>query len=965
MIKVEKIDKLKELVNQFKYNIKQYRDKGYDEANTRVDFIDKFFELYDWDISNKEGYSEDYREVIREDKIIIQGKPKAPDYSFRIGGVRKFFVEAKKPSVYIKEEIDPAYQVRRYGYTAKLPLSILTDFEEFAVYDTRILPSKTDKASVARIFYCTYEEYEKNYDFIYDTFSKTAILKGSFDRYAKQNEHKKGTGEVDKKFLELIDNFREELAKNIALRNKDFDIYQINYAVQKIIDRIIFLRITEDRGTEKYKDLYNSVNNKNAYIVLNKLFSNSNNKYNGELFKNDDFLNNLTIDDKILKEIIGNLYYPDCPYEFSVMPIETLGNIYEQFLGKTIKLTPTHQAKIEEKPEVRKAGGVYYTPKYIVDYIVENTVGAKIKDKSPLDIEQIKILDPACGSGSFLIGAYNYLLNYHLNYYTNEKNIKTALKQSKIYQISEKHYHLTIQEKQNILINNIFGVDIDPQAVEVTKLSLMLKLMENETKESEGFLFKHSDIKFLPNLSNNIKCGNSLIGSDYYKEQDTLFEKDTMRKINAFDWENEFPGIFKNRGFDVVIGNPPYVQSRNETIEENEKQYYYKNYKTSEYQLNTYGLFIEKSIKLIKKNALLGLIVPNYWLSTDNDKLLRKLAFFDNKTLELINIYQVFENANVDTLILLLQKEISSINDSIITKSIDKNLNSINDRLLALNNKIWSIINEIKLDSLNDDFKISFSKSFELKGECKLKDFFTLKKGMQPYEEGKGKPKQTRKMMDDKIYDSKKKIDKSYKPLLKARNVKRYYINWENDWIKYGENLAAPRSPEIFEGERIIIQRIISSNKIIGTYTDENYISNTDIITLKPIINTFLRNQFFAGILLSRLCAFYIKSRNVNLDRKVFPKINVNTLENFPIPSIIDNGGLKPTVPLDYQKIHDSLVSLVDQMIETQKEYRSLGTDDFSRRFLKQKIDLIDNQIDDLVYKLYELTDEEIKIIEG
>lgn len=214
----DKKDKLIELVNQFQSNIKQYNSAIYDEANTRVDFIDKFFTLLDWDVANNQGYSEQYREVVREDKIQIEGKQKSPDYSFRIGKERKFFVEAKKPSIFIKEDIAPAYQIRRYGYTAKLPLSILTDFEEFAIYDTRIKPDKNDKASVDRVFYCTYDEYEKHFDFIYDTFSKSAILKGSFDKYTEENKNKKGAGGVDKELLKLVEEWRTELAKNIALR---------------------------------------------------------------------------------------------------------------------------------------------------------------------------------------------------------------------------------------------------------------------------------------------------------------------------------------------------------------------------------------------------------------------------------------------------------------------------------------------------------------------------------------------------------------------------------------------------------------------------------------------------------------------------------------------------------------------------------------------------------------------------
>ena len=388
-------------------------------------------------------------------------------------------------------------------------------FKEFAVYDTRIKPNKDDKASTGRVFYCTLDQYIEHFDFLINTFSKTAIMQGSFDKYVTDNKKKKGTSDVDKEFLKVIENWRTDLAKNLALRNKDLDVYNLNDSIQKIIDRIIFLRIAEDRNSEKYKSLYEITKEKDIYKKLVKYFQQANNKYNSGLFKEEEFLQNLTIDDKILKSIITSLYYPECPYEFSVLPLELLGSIYEQFLGKTIRLTPSHQAKIEEKPEVRKAGGVYYTPQYIVNYIVENTVGEKIKGKKPEEMYKLKVLDPACGSGSFLVGAYTFLMDNYLAYYIDSKRVNKSLKDSKIYQISEKDYKLTIEEKQRILLNNIYGVDIDPQAVEVTKLSLLLKLMEDEHLESADKLFKHSDMSLLPDLSENIKCGNSLIGSDY------------------------------------------------------------------------------------------------------------------------------------------------------------------------------------------------------------------------------------------------------------------------------------------------------------------------------------------------------------------------------------------------------------------------------------------------------------------
>ncbi len=609
MTREDKLDNLKKLTDTFGANIAQYKSAIYDEANTRVDFIDKFFELLDWDVRNTQGFSEEYRDVVREDKVVIQGKPKAPDYSFRIGGMRKFFVEAKKPVIKIKEEVDPAFQVRRYGYTAKLPISILTDFEEFAVYDTRIKPDKNDKASVARLFYCTFDEYEKHFDFLSESFSKNAILKGGFDQYIVDNKVKKGTSEVDREFLSLIQHWREELARNLALRNKDLDTIQLNMAVQKIIDRIIFLRIAEDRGTEPYGELSATLKGKESWSAVNRIFVNAHSKYNSDLFKIEDSISSLAVDDSVLKLIIGGMYYPDCPYEFSVLPIETLGNIYEQFLGQTIRLTPAHQAKVEEKPEVRKAGGVYYTPQYIVNYIVSHTVGEKIKSLTPEEIAGIKVLDPACGSGSFLIGAYHYLLQHHLMYYSNEKNLKRSLKEGLIYQLDEHHYHLTIKEKQRILLNNIHGVDIDAQAVEVTKLSLLLKLMENETAESEGSLFRVSDMKYLPNLGDNIKCGNSLVDKDYYDNEGTLFDEETIRKVNTFDWKKEFASIFARGGFDCVIGNPPYV--RQEMLTEF-KPYFESHYKSYHGVADLYVYFIEKGISLLRTNQAVDFSTIKY-----------------------------------------------------------------------------------------------------------------------------------------------------------------------------------------------------------------------------------------------------------------------------------------------------------------------------------------------------------------
>ena len=618
------------LVARFEQNLEAYQSGKYNETQIRREFIDPFFKVLDWDVENTAGYAEAYKDVIHEDAIKIGSVSNAPDYSFRIGGTRKFFVEAKKPSVNIAEDIGPAYQVRRYAWSAKLPLSILTDFEEFAVYDCRVKPDKSDKATTARIIYMNYKEYLTRWEEIASVFSKEAVMKGSFDKYAESAKAKKGTAGVDAAFLAEIDSWRQALAQNIALRNPKLSQRELNYSVGKTIDRIIFLRICEDRGIEPYGQLMALQNGANVYKRLTEIYYNADDKYNSGLFHfkqekdrfepPDDLTLSLSIDDKILKDIFKSLYYPESPYEFSVLPADILGQVYEQFLGKVIHLTPGHRAKVEEKPEVRKAGGVYYTPTYIVDYIVKNTVGKLLEGKTPKTAEKLRILDPACGSGSFLIGAYQYLLDWHRDIYIEDGAEKHAKgKNPKLYQRIRNEWRLTTAERKRILLNNIYGVDIDPQAVEVTKLSLLLKVLEGESDQTIKSSFKLFHERALPDLGNNIKCGNSLIGPDYYEGKQTSFlDTEEMQRVNAFDWEKEFPEIFKAGGFDTVIGNPPYIFGRDWKalgIPDTIKVYLGSTYISSPYQLDMFSIFMEKVSLLCKYDGYVGQIVPNVWLT--------------------------------------------------------------------------------------------------------------------------------------------------------------------------------------------------------------------------------------------------------------------------------------------------------------------------------------------------------------
>lgn len=675
---------IKELVARFQDNKEDYRSSAYKEFRLRKEFIDPFFEALGWDVGNKAGYAEAYKEVIHEDSINISGASKAPDYAFRIGGTRKFFVEAKVPSINIKDDVSPAYQLRRYGWSSKLPLSILTDFEEFAVYDCRVKPNIGDKASTARVLFLTFEEFIDRWDEIESVFSHKAILKGSFDKFADDSKSKKGTAEVDDAFLADIEKWREALAHNIALRNK-LQVRDLNDAVQRTIDRIIFLRIAEDRGFEPYGTLQEASKGPSIYKRLSELFRRADARYNSGLFHFrpedgsaetlDQFTLGLKIDDKPLRDILNSIYYPQSPYEFSVLPADILGQVYEQFLGKVITLSGK-SAKVEEKPEVKKAGGVYYTPTFVVRYIVDKTLGNILQGKTAADASgdsaksksvPIRIVDPACGSGSFLIEVYQYLLDWYRDQYVEDGPHKHAKgKTPRLYLANKGEWRLSIAEKRRILLTHIYGVDIDTQAVEVTKLSLLMKVLEGEKGDAVASQMNLFHLRALPDLGNNIKCGNSLIDPAFYATQPgDLFSDDQFQIINAFDWKEAFPFLVKDTGFDVVLGNPPYLNIDSVWGKHDPRLSAIKLQYPTVYNDKTdiYYYFFAKSLELSKKYV--SFICSRAFLESFKGDRLRQHIIDSSRVREVLDFqnYPVFKGIGIATAIVTLEKGQSQAKD--------------------------------------------------------------------------------------------------------------------------------------------------------------------------------------------------------------------------------------------------------------------------------------------------------------
>ena len=970
--KEEALVKITELVRRFDEQIDSYKKSDYNETLTRRDFIDPFFKALGWDMDNEQGAAESYREVIHEDKIKVGGATKAPDYSFRLaGGKRLFFVEAKKPSIVVKDDILPAYQVRRYGWSAKLAISIITDFEEFAVYDCTKKPNPTDKASVARIKYITFKEYISEFDFLWNTFSKEKVIQGSFDTFIKSDTNKKGTTTVDKEFLNSLDTWRTSLAANISKTNLELDEDEINFAVQQFIDRIIFLRIAEDRAVEEYGTLLSAVGSglqpassskrtptdNEYYTNLVKLYMKADDKYNSGIFdfKKDRISTKLKVDNKVVKAILTELYYPECPYEFSVLSVEILGSAYEQFLGKQIKINPPlspfskggkRGIWIEEKPEVRKAGGVYYTPEYIVEYIVKQTVGKLIEGKTPKEIEKIKVVDPACGSGSFLIGAFQYLLDWHKNYYAKNKKSWT-LKNSPLTPQGD----LTTGEKRRILLNNIHGVDIDVNAVEVTKLSLLLKCMEGETEASINNQLRLFNERVLPSLDDNIKSGNSLIDTDFY---DNELDFGGDKKIKPFHWQSAFPQVFNpstgsvTGGFDAVIGNPPYGASF-ASIETN---YFLQKYKLQDYQLDSYFIFIEKSFEVLRDNGLLGFIIPNTWLLNLNTSKIRSHLFSKTEITNIVHFKNpVFSQAVVDTEIMIFRntkpRKTHNIKIEIYNKQNEKVESKIKQQnWIDANGSPVNIFDNPK----NHSIKIKLSSLPILDTICKITQ------GTKPFQVGKGNPPQTRAVVNEKLFVAEKKVTKLFKPLLRGSLMNRYQINWDNNYfIKFGDWLAEPRySAEYDAKEKIIIRQ--TSDHLSATLDTRQFIVRDNLYTIVhklPSINL----RFILGLINSKFMNWYYQNI-INPEKgEALAQVKRGHIAVLPIKTI------DPKNKTDLQ-IHDEIVKNVDLLLKLNEELQTIKLHTKIEE-IKGRIERAEDNINQAVYKLYDLTKEEILVVEG
>ncbi len=722
--------------------------------------------------------------------------------------------------------------------------------------------------------------------------------------------------------------FREWLSKDLKKLRVYLTQEQIDEVVQILIDRFIFMRSVEDRGLEDKDFLLNIIadfqqgrTDKRLWDLLKTQFRNFDKEYNSKLFAEGLLEKEGFFDEITLMKVIKGLYFGTKDhqerYMFDEIPGDLLGNIYEQYLGTILKGTEK-RVSLDEESGKRKKMGIYYTPSYIVDYIVKNTVGEYVKGKSIDEILETRVVDPACGSGSFLIRAFREACD------SIENRLKKGERSKKWQAFNGYKDRLNLSQKTTILTNCIYGVDLDEKAVELAQLNLLLRLLEDETKETKKLL--------LPNMKDNIKCGNSLI--------DDLSVSD-----KAFNWKAQFPKVFAQDGFDVVVGNPPYI--RNRELKGDEKVFFEKKYQSAEGQYDIYQLFFEESINNIKDNSILGFITSNKYAITDYGKKLRKFILDNCDILKIVDVSNiaVFKEASTYPYILILKKdsnEARNNNDIDVVKA-----NSAEELLKA---KALKIKQKTFLENEGFVFNVSTNKSetklldkIYMNAE-KLGDIAIIKETVH-----------TGNIREKLISNS--KINDNYRKLLRGKDCQRYYFDWANLWLVAEQNMINKSKGEYatipdksyFEQPKIFLREI--AEKITACYDDENYYS----LNKAYVINSKNKNyslKYLLGLLNSKLLSWLFRNRfesaHVRGGHLQFKKQYTSQIP------------IRIATPTEQQH----LISLVDKMLVLQKKYHEGKVAGNEKELLEQQIKQIDWQIDQEVYKLYGITEEERKIIE-
>ena len=891
--KEEAKEKVRILVEEFSAFSKEQLD-GKSEFQIQSEFIDPLFEALGWDMR---------KEVERESRV-LKGRA---DYIFRIGNKETLVVEAKRTNVRLME--NEGRQAVSYAYHRKIKFSVLTNFKYFRVYHALSNIKNIDKNL---LFWLEFKDFEKEFDKLW-LISKESFEKEEINKLLSKKDEKKFLP-VDQSILADLLEIRELLSKDLKKLRTYLDNEKIDEAIQILIDRLIFMRSVEDRGLENQNFLWSLVINsregrltKKLWYLLEDQFKLFDNTYNSKLFASSILENEKDIffDDEILEKVIKILYFgtkdSQYRYMFDEIPGDLLGSIYEQYLGTILRGTEK-RVKLDLASGKRKKMGIYYTPSYIVDYIVKNTVGEYIKNKKIDEILDVRIVDPACGSGSFLIRAFEEVCN------AVESKLKKGEKSEKYSSFKTYKERLSLSQKATIMKNCIYGVDLDEKAVELAQLNLLLKILEHEDRNTPN--------KKLPNLFENLKNGNSLI------------DDSSVDKKHAFNWNAQFPEIFRDGGFDVVIGNPPYFKVLEgdpikQTID-------FKEIKSG--MMNISAVFIHKGLKLLKDKGFIGMIVPKMLTFTSSWNKIRIELLQKTNIKQIVDAGKAFENVLLEQVIFCAEKGLNKKNKIKIGKI--KNMSEILETT-NIEQEMCVQDNKIYLESDEEAYKIKFK--MENQGR-KLGDVTNIFLGLGI------------QGMKNFIEEEKK----GYFKVLRGNDIQRWFIRGrkyydpnDKDLIKYKKDMQKFYQPHI------VAQRIVAHIKDHIKLTvafDKEGLFSFNTVTNILVKDKNYSEEFIVALLNSNLIQYY-----------TYKFIYQNAIRSM---DFYEAYAKQIPVPKINKSQEQKITNLVNEMLELQKKNHDENISGHKKERVEQQIKNIDYEIDQEIYKLYEITPEEQKIIE-
>ncbi len=655
-------EQLKELVQHYT-NFKEQGRLDLSSEETIRTWINDLLAIFGWDVKDTSAVLQE-KILSKEEKAkvhAIDSTSTRPDYTLKIGNQKLTFLDAKALTVNLKTDKKSAFQIKSYGWSISAPCAFITNFEEFAIYDCTYQPNKEQSSDYGRI-YLTIDNYIENFDILEQHLLRTNIINGELQKSYTQNL-KKSEKTIDTLFAEELSIFRLSLANDILQNNQkliDNDLETLSYLTQVIINRVLFIRICEARHIEKEGLLQEFYDAGFWSQFKNSSYNDFYEHYDGPLFDRIYLFQEIEISDEVFKSLLELLYYPS-PYRFDVIPTKLLSDIYEIFLAKKLIIK---DGIVQEtlKLEYIKSKGAVSTPQYLVEDLLKRTILSKtLIENGIAEVFNTKILDFACGSGIFLVEIFDYIEQQLITCYIENPNPQY----NHLFFQQEETIALTIEGKRQIINNCIYGIDIDPEAYEVAKMSLSLKVIDNlsfvENYQSLGVFGS----KILNSIGENIKCGNTLIGFDII-EKYPYIEKDESQllRTNPFDWNSSegFEVIFQTKGgFDFIVGNPPYVEVKNY----NELYPIMYRYIKEQYETTKNGKidlsipFIEKGISLLNPQGKMGLIVQSRWFKTDYAKKIRQYITSNNLLSQVINFESnaIFKGRITYIASLILSKE--------------------------------------------------------------------------------------------------------------------------------------------------------------------------------------------------------------------------------------------------------------------------------------------------------------------